>query len=105
MKNSNKGMSKTRRIYFLRLVGRIAVFIIAILTYIFDKNAFGVAQGWHFFNEFSLVHLLWVLWMCDMVMQLIPVKSHISIGSGKTAIWHLSVRNVQISSVHNIAEN
>ncbi len=83
MKDNNKSMSKTRKTYFLRLIGRIVVFIIAILIYIFDKNMFDVAHGWNFFNEFSLLHLLWMLWMCDMVLQLIPVKSHISIGSQK----------------------
>ena len=83
MKNNNIRMSKTRRIYFLRLMGRIAVFIIAILIYIFDTKVFNVADGWNFFNEFSLLHILWMLWMFDMVLQLIPVKSHISIGSQK----------------------
>ena len=83
MENNNKNMSKTRRIYFLRLIGRIAIFIIALLTYIFDANQFDAAKGWNFFNRFSLLHLLWMLWMCDMVLQLIPVKSYISIGSQK----------------------
>lgn len=76
-------MSKTRRIYFLRLIGRTAVFIIAILLYIFDTNVFTVADGGEFFGKFSPLHILWALWMCDMVLQLIPVKSHISIGSQK----------------------
>lgn len=76
-------MSKTRKIYFLRLIGRIAVFIIAILMYIFDRNVFQVAKGWNFFKGFTLLHILWALWIVDMVLQLIPVKSHISIGSQK----------------------
>ena len=76
-------MSKTRKIYFIRLIARIAIFIIAILLYVFKPNVFDVAYGWNFFNEFSLLHFLWLLWVCDMTMQLIPVKSHISIGSQK----------------------
>ena len=83
MGNNKERMSKTRMIYFLRLIGRIAVFIIAILIYIFDENMFDVADGFAFFYEFSLLHLLWLIWICDMVLQLIPVKSHISIGSQK----------------------
>ncbi|MBE7036767.1 MAG: hypothetical protein E7403_05700 [Ruminococcaceae bacterium] len=83
MKNNNQPMSKTRRIYFLRLTGRVAVLIITALLYIFNASAFDIAKGWNFFREFSLLHLLWMLWMCDMVLQLIPVKSHISIGSQK----------------------
>ncbi len=83
MENNNAGMSETRRIYFLRLAGRIVVFVIAILVYLFDVNAFDVADGWNFFFQFSPLHLLWGIWIWDMVLQLIPVKAHISIGSQK----------------------
>lgn len=83
MKNNNEGMSTTRKKYFLRLTGRIVVFAIAISLYFFDKNMFNAALGWNFFYTFSPLHLLWMLWMFDMILQLIPVKSHISIGSQK----------------------
>ncbi len=83
MENRKERMSKTRKIYFLRLVARIAVLIVAILAYIFDKNVFADAEGWKFFHQFSPLHLLWAVWMVDMVLQLIPIKSHISIGSQK----------------------
>jgi len=82
MKN-NEVMSKTRKIYFLRLIGRIIVFAVAVMLYAFKKDAFGVADGLRFFEEFSPLHILWGIWMIDMLMQLIPVKSHISIGSQK----------------------
>ena len=83
MKNTLTPMSKTRKIYFLRLIGRIVVFFLALSLYIFDKTAFSVADRRHFFSAFSPLHLLWMVWMWDMVLQLIPVKSHISIGSQK----------------------
>ena len=78
-----RNMSETRKIYFLRLIGRIAVFDVAVLLYLFDRDVFDVANGLNFFNEFSPLHLLWIVWMCDMILQLIPIKSHISIGSQK----------------------
>ncbi|MBQ3226911.1 MAG: hypothetical protein IJB48_07640 [Clostridia bacterium] len=81
-KNSEK-MSQTRQRYFFRLAGRIIVFLIVVLTYIFDREKFQIAEGLAFFREFSPLHLLWVLWLWDMVLQLIPVKKHISIGSQK----------------------
>ncbi len=76
-------ISKTRSIYFLRLFGRIIVFLLAVLLYIFDKEQFSIADDWNFFQKFSPLHLLWLIWMWDMVLQLIPVKAHISIGSQK----------------------
>lgn len=78
-----RNMSETRKIYFLRLIGRIAVFAVAVLLYLFDRDVFDVANGLNFLNEFSPLHLLWIIWMCDMILQLIPIKSHISIGSQK----------------------
>ena len=83
MQQGNERISKTRGIYFLRLIGRIIVFLIAIMIYIFDKSKFKIADGWNFFREFSPLHILWGIWMWDMVLQLIPVKAHISIGSQK----------------------
>ena len=79
----NQRMSKTRKIYFLRLAGRIVVFAIAVLLYIFNRSVFEVAEGWNFFSHFSILHVLWMLWMYDMILQLIPVRAHISIGSQK----------------------
>ncbi|MEE1048903.1 MAG: hypothetical protein U0M60_15980 [Clostridia bacterium] len=78
-----RNMSETRKIYFLRLIGRIAVFVVAVLLYLFNRDVFDVANGLNFFNELSPLHLLWIIWMCDMLLQLIPIKSHISIGSQK----------------------
>lgn len=76
-------MSKTRGIYFLRLVGRLVIFLYAALLYVFQKEAFQVAEGWNFFRTFSPLQLLWGIWIVDMILQLVPIKAHISIGSQK----------------------
>ena len=83
MKNNNEGMSETRKIYFLRFIGRIAVLLVAIILYMTKPSIFDTANDMNFFKSFSPLHLLWALWMCDMFFQLIPIKSHISIGSQK----------------------
>ena len=83
MQQDRPKTSKTRQIYFIRLLGRIVIFFVAILVYLFKPSVFNVANGWNFFNEFSPLHLLWLTWMVDMVIQLMPVKAHISIGSQK----------------------
>lgn len=83
MKLNEPKISKTRGMYFLRLAGRIAMLLILVFLYITSPDEFSVADGMNFFREFSLLHVLWLIWMCDMVLQLIPVKAHISIGSQK----------------------
>lgn len=76
-------ISKTRRIYFIRLIARALIFATVIAMYIANKSQFDIANGWDFFEEFSPLHLLWGIWMLDMLQQLIPLKAHISIGSQK----------------------
>ena len=68
MENNNARMSKTREMYFFRLSGRIVVFIVGILIYIFDKDAFDVADGWEFFCEFSPLHILWLVWVLCVII-------------------------------------
>lgn len=76
-------ISKTRKIYFARLFGRCIILAIAIIMYIFFREEFNIAKGMNFFDRPSLLHILWGIWMWDMLLQLIPVKAHISIGSQK----------------------
>lgn len=76
-------MSETRKIYFMRLVGRCITLIMGILLYIYKPDEFALIEGMNFFNEFSILHILWAVWIIDMVLQLMPIKAHISIGSQK----------------------
>ena len=75
--------SKVRKIYFARLFGRIAVFILALFMYFLKKSEYDILSGFNFFDSFSILHILWAVWIYDMILQLIPVKAHISIGSQK----------------------
>ena len=83
MEQNAKKISKTRTVYFLRLAGRIIVLAVVILLFICHRDVFCVADGMNFFKEFSVLHILWTIWMWDMILQLLPVKAHISIGSKK----------------------
>lgn len=76
-------MSATRKVYFARLVGRIGIFLLCVLQYFRDKSAFDVAFGTGFFQKPTLLHLLWVIWLLDMVHQLIPARGYIALGSQK----------------------
>ncbi len=76
-------MSSTRKIYFARLIGRCLICLLTILLFIFDKEEFVVITGWEFFKGFSPLHVLWGIWVWDMILQLTPIKAHISIGSQK----------------------
>ena len=76
-------MSATRKVYFARLFGRILILLACVYQYFRDKSAFDVAFGTGFFQKPSLLHLLWGLWLVDMLHQLIPARGYISLGSQK----------------------
>ena len=75
-------MSETRKRYFMRLIGRIVVFIIC-LSMCFNTLNFDILNGNNFFKEFSILHILWLIWVCDMILQIIPIKNKVALGSQK----------------------
>lgn len=76
-------MSATRKRYFVRLIGRCVIFIVCVFLCVFWKDAFTVLNGMHFFKTFSLLHLLWVIWVVDMFLQIVPIKNKVPLGSQK----------------------
>lgn len=81
--NKTTPLSKTRKSYIFRLVGRCLILILcAALCYISPKS-FEILDGMNFFADFSVLHLLWVIWIIDMVLQIIPIKNKIPLGSQK----------------------
>ena len=76
-------MSETRKRYFIRLVGRVVVFITCFIASFISPQSFEFLEGNNFFKSFSLLHVLWFVWMVDMVLQIIPVKNKVALGSQK----------------------
>lgn len=81
-------MSKTRKIYFARLVGRCVIFIICACMCIFQRDFFAVLNGMNFFKTLSPLHLLWVIWVIDMFLQIVPIKNKVPVGSQKLFANH-----------------
>ena len=75
-------MSRIRKIYFIRLILRIIILIASIVLFVIAPEQFDIVNGWNFFAEFSIFHLLWLTWIFDMVTQLMPIKN-IALGSQK----------------------
>jgi len=81
-------MSDLRRAYVARLVGRVIIFALCILMYIKRPEELEVLQGVNFFRGFSPLHILWAIWIVDMIFQLVPVKDRIPLGSQKLFKQH-----------------
>ena len=79
MKNKSKFLKSYRR----RLIFRIIIFIIMIGIYIFYPNTYKVAKGLNFIKMFSPLHIIWLIWMIDMILQLCKVPKYWPLGSQK----------------------
>ena len=76
-------MSKTRKLYILKLIGRSVIFIIcAVLCYVSPASFRALTPG-YFFREFTLLHVLWIIWVLDMIQQIVPLKNKLPLGSMK----------------------
>ena len=76
-------MSETRKRYVMRLIGRIIVFIGCFILCFIAPQEFEILEGNQFFKGFSVFHLLWFVWMVDMILQIIPLKNKVALGSQK----------------------
>lgn len=80
---SRSSMSKLRKRYMVRLVGRSFTLVIAALLLWKVPSCYSIAEGDGFFRRFSPFHILWGIWIVDMVLQLVPVREKLPLGSQK----------------------
>jgi len=76
-------MSPTRKRYFGRLVGRILILLICAVLCFTSPESFHILDGLNFFKGLSLLHLLWIIWVIDMLLQIVPIKNKVPLGSQK----------------------
>jgi len=74
-------ISPMRRTYLMKFIGRCLVLVFFGLLGIFRPETFDVLQD--FTGGFSVLHVLWLVWMVDMLLQLFYVKKHVPLGSQK----------------------
>lgn len=86
--NNRPPMSRVRKLYMAQLVLRCVVFLLCAVLYALRAEAFEVLHGNAFFQSFSLFHLLWAVWLFDMLAQLFPIKKDLSLGSKKHFLKH-----------------
>lgn len=80
MKKEKTGLRKS---YKIRFVFRICVFAFTVFMYFTYPESFGMIAGSGFFKELSWLHFLWLVWIADMIIQLIPAGNYLSLGSLK----------------------
>ena len=78
-----KQLSKFRKSYIERLIIRSIILIITIGIYIIKPESFTVVKGMNFIKSFSPLHILWFIWVLDMILQLCKVPKYWPLGSQK----------------------
>ena len=76
-------MSPVRKRYITRLVLRCVVLVLCAALALFAPEEFAILEGMNFFRRSSLLHLLWAVWVGDMVLQIIPIRNKVPLGSQK----------------------
>ena len=77
------GCSKMRLKYIGRLIMRIIMGIMSVLLYVYSREDFAVLDGMEFFTVATPLHVFWLIWMGDMLLQIVPVRGAIAMGSLK----------------------
>ena len=76
-------MSVMRKRYFFRLVCRILILFAGAYMCFAHPETFTVLDGMNFFKKVTIFHVLWLVWVFDMLQQIIPLKNQIPLGSQK----------------------
>ena len=71
-----------------RFIGRCLTFLLGVLIYIYMPEQFGVLSGMAFFKQLSVLHVIWAVWVVDMLMQLVPLRRWVPLGSQKLFAVH-----------------
>ena len=82
-KNEKAPVSPLRKKYIARLVVRCVILVACVVLFFLAPEEFNVLNGFNFFKKFSVFHILWAVWLYDMICQFIPIKNEFSLGSQK----------------------
>lgn len=85
--------SVIRKTYVGRLVLRCLIFFACVWLVLTRPEQLRVLQGWEFFKTLSPLHLLWFIWVLDMLGQLIPLPRRLALGSQK--LFHFRFRPIK----------
>lgn len=77
-----------RRLYIARLVSRCVILLLCVILFFFCPQQFDILYGINFFRRFSLFHILWVIWVIDMLCQIFPIHHQLALGSQKHFLRH-----------------
>ena len=83
MFSGKNNCSDMRKLYIKKLFLRGIAFIFSLIISFAAPEQFDIIYGMNFFKKFYLFHFLWLFWIINMVLYLIPLRKYLPIGSQK----------------------
>ena len=91
-------MPTLRTVYMWRFFARCFVLLAVTLALHFLPDQFVIVQSGRFLDRITLLHILWFVWIIDMLLQLIPLKNGImALGSQKIFRRHYNAAEAATS--------
>lgn len=78
-----KNLSNFRKFYYGRFIFRCVVLVLSVIVWFFAPEQFAIMDELEFFEGFSVFHIMWLLWMADMLSQVLPNRRWWPVGSQK----------------------
>ena len=78
-------MSKLMKMYLGKLIIRIIIFLIILLTYIFNKEMLESLIFIPIWKNISVYHIIWLFFMVMMILHLCPTRKWITMAIKKTS--------------------
>ena len=78
-------MSKLMKMYLGKLIIRIIIFVVILLTYIFNKELLESLIFIPIWKNISVYHIIWLFFMVMMILHLCPTRKWITMAIKKTS--------------------
>lgn len=75
--------TRIRSLYMMRYAFRLCVLVFTIIMCFVAADSFSTLSGLAFLHDFSWLHVLWIIWVVDMVSRLVPNQRFLALGSLK----------------------
>ena len=91
-------LSYMRKIYMGRFILRCFTLLAVSLFLAVAPEQFVPLQAGMFFDKLTLLHVLWVVWVFDMLAPVVPsTQAVIALGSQKSVLAHVRKAHAPVS--------
>lgn len=78
-----EAVSYLRKLYEKEFIFKCILVVAAFVLFFFAPECFDVIDGMGFFTRFSPLHIMWAIWMYEMILKLLPYRKALPIGAQK----------------------